>query len=51
MVSMRTGEPGKHLGLGLYIARLIAQGHDGTITAENVVDGVAFHVHLPANQI
>ena len=47
MVSMRAGDPGEHLGLGLYIARLIAEGHGGTIDAENVEDGVVFHVHLP----
>ena len=48
MVSLREGDPGKHLGLGLYVARLIAEGHGGSIVAENVADGVAFHVRLPA---
>ena len=47
MVSMRVGDPGKHLGLGLYIARLIAEGHGGSIDAENIEDGVVFHVSLP----
>ena len=47
MVSVRRGDPGKHLGLGLYIARLIAEGHGGSIDATNTADGVAFRVHLP----
>ncbi|MGH8496527.1 MAG: proteobacterial dedicated sortase system histidine kinase [Gammaproteobacteria bacterium] len=43
-----------HLGLGLYIARLIAQFHGGTIAARNVergpegASGVNFDVSLPA---
>ncbi len=49
MVSLRDGDPGEHLGLGLYIARLIAEGHGGSIEAENTDDGVVFHVHLPAS--
>jgi two-component system, OmpR family, sensor histidine kinase ChvG len=42
------GEP--HLGLGLYIARLIAEFHGGTIAAENLADasGVVIVVSLPA---
>jgi signal transduction histidine kinase len=37
----RSGEP--HLGLGLYVARLIAEFHGGTISARNLPsgDGVA----------
>jgi signal transduction histidine kinase len=48
MVSMRGGENSRHLGLGLYIARLIAEGHGGSIAADNVPDGVVFEVRLPA---
>ena len=47
MVSMRTGENTKHLGLGLFVARLIAEGHGGRIDAENVEIGVRFSVYLP----
>jgi signal transduction histidine kinase len=47
MVSMRPGEDNKHLGLGLYIAKLIAEGHGGKIDAENTDDGVTFRVSLP----
>jgi two-component system, OmpR family, sensor histidine kinase ChvG len=51
MVSMRPaasgGEP--HLGLGLYVARLISEFHGGSIRAENLPDlnGVAVSVTLP----
>jgi K+-sensing histidine kinase KdpD len=47
MVSMRPGEDARHLGLGLYVARLIATGHGGSITADNVDGGVTFRVTLP----
>jgi len=47
MVSMRAGENSRHLGLGLYVARLIAEGHGGRIAADNVDDGVVFEVTLP----
>jgi dedicated sortase system histidine kinase len=47
MVSMRSGDSNKHLGLGLYVAKLIAEGHGGRIHAENVADGVRFAVTLP----
>ncbi len=50
MVSKRVGKSDQsHLGLGLYIARLIAEFHHGTISAENLPDrsGVKFTVTLP----
>ena len=47
MVSMRPHKDNKHLGLGLYIAKLIADGHDGRIRADNVEGGVRFTVCLP----
>jgi two-component system sensor histidine kinase ChvG len=51
MISVRdapaTATP--HLGLGLYVARLIAQFHGGTIAASNLAsgDGVALGVRIP----
>jgi dedicated sortase system histidine kinase len=41
MVSVRegSGSSGPHLGLGLYIVRVIAQFHRGTARAENRADG------------
>ena len=48
MVSMRNESHGKHLGLGLHIVRLIAEGHDGSVSAENVEGGVEFRVELPS---
>ncbi len=49
LVSVREGAPGRHLGFGLYIARLIAEAHDGTLGAGNTADGsgVAFSLRLP----
>jgi signal transduction histidine kinase len=47
MVSVRPGSGKRHLGLGLYIARLIAEGHNGSIAAENENGGVTFTVRLP----
>ena len=47
MVSMRSGKDSKHLGLGLYVARLIAEGHGGSIDADNVDGGVMFKVAFP----
>jgi len=47
MVSVRQGGGKRHLGLGLYVARLIAEGHNGSISAENAGDGVMFTVTLP----
>ena len=47
MVSVRKGGGKKHLGLGLYVARLIAEGHNGSIAADNANSGVVFTVTLP----
>ncbi len=52
MVSLRKG-PGNqkgHLGLGLYITRLIAEFHKGSVSARNIDDrsGVIFEVSIPA---
>jgi signal transduction histidine kinase len=50
LVSMREkrGE-GPHLGLGLYIVRLVAAAHDGNVSAHNLPDakGVEFRIRLP----
>ena len=48
MVSMRSGNDSRHLGLGLYVARLIAEGHGGHISADNVDGGVCFTVSIPS---
>ncbi len=48
MVSIRASEGSRHLGLGLYVAKLIAEGHGGNITADNIEGGVRFDVRLPA---
>jgi len=47
MVSVRRGGDDKHLGLGLYVAKLIAEGHRGTIDARNSDNGVIVTVTLP----
>jgi dedicated sortase system histidine kinase len=51
MISVRDapGTATPHLGLGLYVARLIAQFHGGTIAAANLAsgDGVALGVRIP----
>lgn len=47
MVSMRDNNDDSHLGLGLYVARLIAEGHGGSLQAGNVDGGVQFRVRLP----
>ncbi len=49
LVTLRPGAGGSHLGLGLYIARLIAESHGGRIRAENRPDatGVTVSVDLP----
>ncbi len=50
MVSMRHGNSDQpHLGLGLYIVRLIAEYHHGHVEVDNLSDkeGVVFRVILP----
>ncbi|HKX37869.1 MAG TPA: ATP-binding protein [Burkholderiales bacterium] len=51
MISIRErrGSGAPHLGLGLYVARLIAQFHGGVIHAANLAsgDGVALSVRIP----
>lgn len=48
MVSSRSpGQAsGPHLGLGLHIARLIAEFHEGSVRAENLPAGVVFEAKL-----
>lgn len=48
LVSVRDRNNDKHLGLGLFIARLIAEGHGGTISAANIERGVVFRFSLPS---
>ena len=50
MVSMRPHKDNKHLGLGLYIAKLIADGHGGRIEGQNTAGGVEFSVLLRSSQ-
>jgi len=47
MVSVRGNDGDEHLGLGLYIAKLISEGHGGSISANNIEGGVVFSVTLP----
>lgn len=49
LVSVRGKRGDRHLGLGLYIAKLIVDGHNGRIEADNTDDGVRFSVYLPAD--
>ncbi len=48
MISARAERAGSepHLGLGLYIARLIAEFHGGSIAAENLADGSGVSLRL-----
>jgi signal transduction histidine kinase len=52
LVSLRTSGEQGHLGLGLYVAQVIANRHGGAIRAEPTVDrpGARFIVELPALQ-
>ena len=49
MVSQRADEAKAHFGLGLYVVRVIAEQHGGTVRAVNLQDGsgVAVAVYLP----
>ena len=53
MVSLREPEraeagDGAHLGLGLYIVRLVAEAHGGEVSASNLEPrGVRFEVRVP----
>ncbi|MFN7673640.1 MAG: ATP-binding protein, partial [Betaproteobacteria bacterium] len=50
MISIREdAQGGEHLGLGLHIARLIAEFHDGKISAANLHDGsgVVIEIVMP----
>lgn len=51
MVSVRNdkSDSGPHLGLGLFVARLIAEFHGGTISAENTEQGVCMSITLPVD--
>ncbi|MDY1550128.1 ATP-binding protein [Luteibacter sahnii] len=49
LVSLRDkATPGEapHLGLGLYVVRLVAERHQGSASACNIEGGVAFTLHL-----
>jgi len=51
MVSWRkSGAEKPHLGLGLFIARLIAQRHDGRMLARAIPGGSAFSLELPCRK-
>ncbi|MFT5141098.1 MAG: two-component system sensor histidine kinase ChvG, partial [Rhodothermales bacterium] len=50
LVTMREKSGGRHLGLGLYIVRLVAEAHGGSVRAGNLAseNGVEFVITLPA---
>jgi two-component system sensor histidine kinase ChvG len=52
MVSIRPHGPGPHLGLGLYIVRLITEFHGGEVAAVDRGDrgGVVVRVRLPLGE-
>lgn len=54
MVSMRDkSASNQHLGLGLYIVRIIAEHHSGSVIVENIADeptGVKFSVTFPRQE-
>jgi K+-sensing histidine kinase KdpD len=51
MVSVRATNPDNrlHFGMGLYVVRVIAEHHGGSVTATNLIDdtGVTIKVTLP----
>jgi two-component system sensor histidine kinase ChvG len=49
MVSLREGDHGAHLGLGLFIVKLVALAHGGRVGARNLAPGrgVRFEVEVP----
>jgi two-component system, OmpR family, sensor histidine kinase ChvG len=54
LVSLRENPgSGPHLGLGLYIVRLVAQAHGGQASARNLPDrsGVEFTLKLPLRKL
>ncbi|MFC1602481.1 proteobacterial dedicated sortase system histidine kinase [Pseudomonadota bacterium] len=53
MISIRTTETTEpHLGLGLYLVKLICEFHGGSVVAENLTDnsGVVFKLMLPISE-
>ena len=51
LVSERAGDQGPHLGLGLFIVRLVAEHHGGSATAGALPgkEGVLFALEIPKN--
>ena len=45
-LSSRSGSASEHHGLGLYLVRLIAQQHGGTVTINNMEDGTGVEASL-----